>query len=143
MSKSQKSWLRRLFSRRAPVNRHTRYVRLSLEALENRAVPAAVTSIMDTGINVVGELRTAIINAAPNAIVDFGLPQGSKITLNPNLGQIMINKNLTIDGGNLNLNLSIDGGGVTNLFSVTNNATVTIKNLALNNGFVPQASGGD
>jgi predicted outer membrane repeat protein len=90
---------------------------------------------------VVNELRGAISAAQPGATIDFGgnIRIGATITLN--LGQITINKNLTIDGGILGL--TIDGGGRTNLFSVTNNAIVTIKNLTFNNGAVPAANGGD
>ena len=59
---------------------------------------ATVTLNTDTGV--AGELRTEIANAAPGETIDFNLGAGSE-TIALSLGELVIDKELTINGSNL------------------------------------------
>jgi parallel beta-helix repeat protein/predicted outer membrane repeat protein len=111
---------------------------LGLSALEDRSVPATVTSLEDDGSP--GTLRQVIAAAAPGDAIDFASPLSGTITLES--GQLVIDKSLTIAGpGADRIALDADDRSrVIYLFNFGDVAQVTISGLTLTGG---DTGGGD
>src|SRR5688572_7263314 len=98
-----------------------------------------VTNNNDSGA---GSLRQMIINASAGDTITFDpLLAGQTITLASNL---IIGKDLTIDGSGLSPQLTISGGNVAHLeipFSLSIEPIVTISDLAISNGYTSDSGG--
>ena len=84
-------------------------------------------------------LREAIADAIPGDTIDFDLPPSSTIFLVD--GQLVIDKNLTIEGPGID-DLSISGSGNSRVFYIDSGATVRIKNLTVTGGNENSGNGG-
>ena len=83
-----------------------------------------VSSCNDSGTS---SLRQAISDASSNDTINFD--KDCNINLN---NQLVINKNLTIDG--LGYTITISGQGNYRIFQIENNFNVTLNNLMLTQG---------
>ena len=108
-----------------PKKRSCSPTRLDVERLEDRRVLATVVLNTDTGV--AGELRTEIAGAAPGETIDFMLSAGNE-TITLTLGQLVIDKELTIDGSNT------AGSGVA--VTVDANAGSRVMNVDDGNGTI-------
>ena len=103
---------------------------------------ATVTSTADFGK---GTLRYAILNAISGETITFALPSGSVINLTG--GELLVNKNLTINGPGANL-LSVQrsaasGTPAFRIFNIASgNFNVTISSLMIANGNTTDSYGG-
>ena len=123
----------------------TRRVRLrpTLEALETRDLLStlAVTNLLDTGVSGDGSLRGEIAAAASgDRIVFADSLAGQTITLNPGLGPLLLNKDLTIQGPGAD-KLTISGNNATEVFDIPG-GTVTITGLTIADGKASFSGGG-
>jgi hypothetical protein len=130
------NWLRRLFApavRPRPATPHR--VRPTLEALEDRQVPAVltVTSLADYGA---GTLRTAVAQAnsdssfaAQQDTIQFAPYLSGTITLSAPVGLGAVG--LEIDGSPA---ITLSGGGTSEVFQVSYGASVSLNGLAITNG---------
>src|SRR5262245_43883148 len=120
-------------TRPSPQRRENRRrTRLEFEILEARTVPSTltVTNALDDGS--AGTLRSTIAAAPSGATIDFSNQlQGHTIVLTG--GQLVINKNLDIEGPGAN-KLIVSGNNASRVFDIGNSATVTIAGLTIANG---------
>jgi hypothetical protein len=113
-------------------------VRLSLETLEERAVPATftVTSTADDGSS--GTLRYAIsqANASSDATntINFNLPSGPQTIVLTQGALVLSNSHPTTILGTGANQLFISGNHTTTVFSISSGATVALDNLTIENG---------
>jgi len=90
-----------------------------------------VTTNADSGP---GSLRAAIASAQAGQTIRFATKlRGSTITLTS--GQLVINKNVTIDGANAP-GLTISGNQASRVIKTGDNTQVTLKNLIIANGYL-------
>mgnify|MGYP001942606215 CR=1 FL=1 len=110
-----------------------------LFALPISAADQIVTSNADAGA---GSLRQAIIDVGSGENITFGPSlDGDTITLS---GQLVVNKNLTIDASTLPHGVIIDADGPTTssrALRISNSATAGLNRLTLTNGDVTGSSG--
>jgi CSLREA domain-containing protein len=78
-------------------------------------------------------LREAIRYIDEGGIINFASNLSGTITLN--LGQLSINKSLTIEGSGANV-LTVSGNNQSRVFSIANAATVEINGLTIANGYL-------
>lgn len=118
------------------------------EYLEARRVLATVTLNTDTGS--AGELRTEIANAAPGDTIDFNLPAGNEtIVLDMSLGELSVDKDLTIDGDNSagsGVDVTISGGDSVRVLTVDDGdadtyAAVELRNVTISGGLAYYGGG--
>jgi hypothetical protein len=118
------------------------------EYLEPRRVLATVTLNTDSGT--LGELRTAIVDAAPGETIDFNLTAGNEtIVLDMSLGELVLDKNLNVDGINTagsGVEVTIHGDNMTRVIHVDDDntythAAVTLSNLTVAGGMADQGAG--
>src|SRR5688572_28889262 len=99
-------------ARRSPL-----LTRPNLERLEERATPATVTTLADSGA---GSLRNAIAATPSGGTVDFAPGLAGDIVL---ASQIDIDKNLTITGpgvdGNSQSRIRVSGNKITRIFDIS------------------------
>jgi hypothetical protein len=132
-------WLLRSRCRPAPARRARPRFRPSFECLEDRCLlnVDTVTSLNDSVIPTLGELRTTINNAAPGDTIVFQTGLTGTINLNVGLGSLAISKNLTINGPGPSV-ITINGGGPGTLFSDFSISSgvglAVISNLTLTGG---------
>lgn len=103
---------------------------------ESNTSTITVTSNGDSGT---GTLRQAVIDAVWYDTIVFSLTYPSTITLTS--GQIVINKNLTINGPGAE-SLIISGNNTSRIFYIDIGDTVTISNLTISNGNSGLGTGG-
>lgn len=94
-----------------------------------------VTSLADDGS--AGTLRSVIANSNSGSTIDFNLTGTIVLTL----GQLEINKNLTISGPGA-AGLAISGNNVTGVFVVDSGITVTISGVTIKDGKLNVGNGG-
>jgi VCBS repeat-containing protein len=101
-------------------------------------VKAATVTVANTNDTGAGSLRQAVTDAAPGDTIVFnaGL-SGATITLGS--ANIVLSKNVTIDGSALASQVKIDGGTTARdafggIFYINNGVAVTLKSLTLQNG---------
>jgi len=92
--------------------------------------PIVVTNSNNSGT---GSLRQAIVDLCTDGTIKFD--NGYNIIL---ISQLVINKNLTIDG--TNKNIRIDGDGITRVLKV-NSGTIELNDLTIKNGYVEDDNG--
>jgi hypothetical protein len=97
-----------------------------------------VTNNADSGA---GSLRQAISSASAGDTINFDSSLAGQVILLTS-GTLTINKNLTIDGSGLPSQVSLSGNHTLSVFSVSNNATVTLRGLAVINGSATNGAGG-
>ena len=88
-----------------------------------------VTNTNDSGA---GSLRRAIADASSGATINFMIP-GSFNTITLSSGEILIDKNLTIDGPGAE-KLSISGNSASRVFEISSGVEVTIQGISITNG---------
>ncbi len=104
-----------------------------------RAAIRVVTSLADNFV--VGTLRSEIANAQPGDTITFALGLTGTITLANGAGQILIDKDVTIQGSGA-ANLTINGNNASRVFEVTTGKTVTISGVTVANGRAGSDDGG-
>jgi hypothetical protein len=140
LTKLAQSWFRRSQMARKPAPAKKHNIRLSVEALEDRCMPAilAVTSPVD-GLTS-GTLRTAIAQAgfdADNGISDTIVfaPSLNGSTLTLTQGELILSGNsfttLTIDGGS---QIAISGNNASRVFEVPFGVTAVLTGLTITGG---------
>jgi len=119
-------------SRRQKTPRSRSFVP-GLEVLESRFVPSTltVTNLSDTRVVGDGSLRGEIAAAQPGDTINF--QPGLSGTINLTSGELLINKNLTIEGPGAT-SLAINGQNASRVFDISSGATVTIEGLTVANG---------
>ena len=115
---------------------HTLVAALLLLLAPLLARAEVVTNTADSGA---GSLRAVVAAASAGATITFaaGL-SGKTITLTS--GEVLLNKNLTLDASALAGGIWINGNHASRIFELTSSATVTITSLTLTNGYA--AAGG-
>src|SRR5262249_11227443 len=149
----QSSWLRSARSLFVPSGsergrRPTRLwkravaARLSIERLEDRAVPSTFT-VGNLGDSDLGSLRAAIAdaNATPGAgLIRFApAARGGTITLTS--GELSITDNLTIDGPGAG-RLAVSGNDASRVFRIDTGVAVSIDGLTVTRGHALLRGGG-
>ena len=94
-----------------------------------RRVSAATITVTSTADSGAGSLRDAIIVAAPGDTIAFAVTG----TIGLTSGQLLLNKNLTINGIGANV-LTVSGNNASRVFEVTSGDTVSISGLMISNG---------
>ena len=98
-----------------------------LGAVELQTPALVVSTSADSGL---GSLRQAISVADVSATLSFDTHlSGQTITLTD--GQLLLNKNLVIDGSALPGGISLSGNSASRVFTVANGATVLLDSLSL------------
>jgi hypothetical protein len=99
-----------------------------------------VTNTNDSGL---GSLRNAIANACPGGTITFApaLTSGGPATITLTSAELLIDKNLTIQGPGANV-LTISGNNNSRIFNIPSINTITITDLTISNGRVVGTSGG-
>ncbi|MCU0564983.1 MAG: hypothetical protein MUF49_00095 [Oculatellaceae cyanobacterium Prado106] len=95
-----------------------------------------VTTTADSGL---GSLRAAIATAQDGDTIRFSSTLANQ-TIRLTSGDILIPKNIEIDGANAN-NLAISGNFTSRIFSAGGGVNFTVKNLALINGKTSEKGG--
>ena len=115
---------------------HTLVAALLLLLAPLLARAEVVTNTADSGA---GSLRAVVAAASAGATITFaaGL-SGKTITLTS--GEVLLNKNLTLDASALAGGIWINGNHASRIFELTSSATVTITSLTLTSGYA--AAGG-
>jgi len=110
---------------------------LSLLLLPVGAKALTVTNNGDSGF---GSLRWAVVNTPPGGTVDFDF--GSPMTITLTSGEIVIDKDLTIDGGNT---VTVSGNDIVRIFAIDDGTgsfvDVTLNGLVLTGGSVSGRGG--
>ncbi len=96
-----------------------------------------VTTTADSGQ---GSLRSAIATAASGDTIQFSNNLAGK-TITLKTGQLVLDKNLTIDGGSAP-GLTVSGNQASRVFYLDKKRTATIKNLTIADGKTEGAGGG-
>jgi hypothetical protein len=159
------AWTRPLSAKRDSRGRSSRSSRLSLESLEGRLTPAALTVLTtDDAIGVVTPTGANTYTASTlRAAIDFANanPDRDVITFAPSLahGTILLNASdtrnpltlgptafvitteIAIDAGNLDITLS--GQGILRLFGVVPTGDLALKGLNVTNGTAVGGAGGN
>lgn len=105
-------------------------------AVEAQTLETFVTSVADSGTN---SLRGVISNSAPGMVIYFaGSLSGQTITLTS--GQLLLNKNLTIDASALG-GLRLNGNTNSRIFEIAAGATNVLTALTLTNGYADGGGG--
>ncbi len=93
-------------------------------------VPPTVLNANDSGP---GSLRQAVLDAIPGATITFtDTLSGQTILLTS--GQIVVNKNLSIDASSLANGIHIDANNTSRIFTVNRGITMALNSLTLANG---------
>ncbi len=101
--------------------------------------PRIVTSAADDGG--AGTLRTIIANAFNGDLILFtNTLSGATIVLTNASGELLLNKNLTIDGSALTNGISISGNNAHRVFEIASGTTNVLTALTITNG---NSGGGD
>jgi predicted outer membrane repeat protein len=128
---------------RRPQRRHG--VRLTVEVLEPRELPATITvlSLADGPSSGPLTLRGGISSASPGDTIVFDPSLSGTIDLNPSAGgTLTINKNVTIEGPGITIEGgSQPGSGNVQDFSIASGASVTLEDLTISNGYTPGYGG--
>jgi hypothetical protein len=110
---------------------------VDIGAVEFQAGPL-VTSINDSGA---GSLRVAAGYSTNNATITFA-PNLSGQTILLTSGQIVLSKNVTIDGSALANPVQINGNSNSAVFIVNSDVTATLNSLTITNGYNDGYGGG-
>jgi hypothetical protein len=105
------------------------------EATASGNAIAATITVMNSNDSGVGSLRQAIADASAGDIIQF---DNSLSTIVLTSGQLLIDKDLTIEGPNI----KIDGNSNDRVFDIAANAIVEISQITIQNGRVNESGGG-
>ena len=108
---------------------------LFLSAAAAQATTLTVTSANDSGA---GTLRQAILDASPGDTINFA---PGIITINLTSGELLINKDVTINGPGANVLTVRNAQGESRIFDIAS-VTVAISGLTITNGSVSVSPGG-
>jgi hypothetical protein len=120
---------------KAPTRESRRSASLSVESLEDRCTPAVLTVTSSLDNNVGATLRDEIAAAHSGDTIIFKLSLPATITLDPSKGELVINKNLMINGPGAG-QLSVSGNNSSRVFEIMGSAKVAINGLTVADGFV-------
>jgi hypothetical protein len=112
---------------------------LNSEALQNYDSVLNVITVTNAADRGVGSLRAAIAAAPPGARIRFAPGLANRI-ITLTSGQLVINKNLTIDGAGA-ANLTISGNNASRVLYVQNGRNLTLQNLIIANGRLNASAG--
>ncbi len=99
----------------------------------NRTARATTITVTNTNDSGAGSLRQAVADTISGDTITFNSSlSGGVITL---ASEIVVNKDLTIDGSSLNSTLQISGGNSVRVFNIGWGSQVAIDTLELTNGF--------
>lgn len=102
-----------------------------------RAATFTVTNANDSGA---GSLRQAITDAVAGDTITFD-PSLSGATI-PLTSELILDKNLTIDGSSLTSQVIISGNNSVRVFYVNESVTVIMDSLTISQGYVPSGQAG-
>ncbi|MBW3587247.1 MAG: DUF4347 domain-containing protein, partial [Cyanobacteria bacterium 0813] len=108
---------------------------LTPEAMADYRGALATITVTNTNDSGPGSLRSAIASAVAGDTIQFASTLASQ-TITLTSGQLVINKNLTIDAVGA-ANLTISGNNASRVILTEASTNVTIKNLIIANGKVP------
>jgi RTX calcium-binding nonapeptide repeat (4 copies) len=91
----------------------------------------AILTVINNNDSGVGSLRQAILSAAAGDIINFD-PSIVGATITLTTGQLLLNKNLTIDGSNRNITIS--GNNNSRVFAIPTATTVNLNDFTVVNG---------
>jgi hypothetical protein len=100
----------------------------------------ATLTVTNTGDSGTGSLRAAIAAAAAGDTIVFNSSLAGQVIVLTS-AQLDITKNLTIDGTALASRISISGNKARRVFNVSNNASLTLKGVAVINGLASDGAG--
>ena len=89
-----------------------------------------VTSAADSGP---GSLRQVIAESTSDATITFATNLSGQ-TIRLTRGELLLDKNVSIDGSGLERGIRIDGNGASRVFFIASNATVVLDSLTVTNG---------
>ncbi|HEX6278727.1 MAG TPA: choice-of-anchor Q domain-containing protein, partial [Pyrinomonadaceae bacterium] len=104
--------------------------------------PATIT-VINTNDSGAGSLRQALVDATPGSTINFN-PNvfSTRQTITLTSGQLVIDRNLTIQGPGANL-LSISGNGSSRVLYINNGVTASLEGMTIRDGIiVPGGIGG-
>ncbi|MEI9959961.1 MAG: hypothetical protein WDM76_02175 [Limisphaerales bacterium] len=90
-----------------------------------------VTTANDSGA---GSLRQTIVSSTSGDIIYFTNTL-SGATIVPTSGELLLDKNLTIDASSLTSQIKLNGNHASRIFNVSNGANVTLNSLVITNGY--------
>ncbi len=122
----------------ANANGSTGGVNFSLTNLPACSTPITVTSNADSGA---GTLRQALLDVCAGGTINFANPVMSGATITLTSGELVIGKNLTIDGSALASPISISGNNAVRVFMVNSGVTANLIGLRIINGYASGTSG--
>jgi hypothetical protein len=100
------------------------------------ATNRTVINLNDSGA---GSLRQAIYDAIPGDKIIFATNLSGE-TISLTSGQLVIDKDLTIDGSTLANPITISGDNLSRVFSVGNESVVTLDSLTISDGYATSSS---
>jgi len=103
-----------------------------------RSATLIVANTADTGA---GSLRQTVVGANSGDTVIFTNTLSGQIILLTS-GQIVLTKNVTIDGSGLAAVVQINGNHNSRIFSITNGVTAQLSSLIITNGYALEDGGG-
>ena len=124
-----------------PLRKRALAVRLSVERLEDRALPSTFT-VLDLADSGAGSLRQAVLDANANPghdVIQFA--PGLQGTIALTSGQLAITDDLEIDGPGAD-RLAVSGSDASRVFKINSSVPVTIDGLTITHGRAVGAGGG-
>jgi hypothetical protein len=118
-------------------------LRIALLLVVASAAPlaAATVTVTHAGDSGAGSLRAAVAGAGAGDVVTFA-PALAGQTILLTSGEIVLDKNLTIDGSSLASQIEINGNATSRVFQVIGGVAVVLDSLTIANGFSEEDAGG-
>ena len=122
----------------APANLRWSLPGYSITTVVFDSPASVVTTTNDSGP---GSLRQLVSDTAPGATITFTNTLSGQ-TIRLTTGEILLNKNLTIDGSALIPGVILSGNNASRIFTITNSPVVWLDSLTLQNGAAGSVGGG-
>ncbi|MEY2410601.1 MAG: hypothetical protein QOF48_3271 [Verrucomicrobiota bacterium] len=117
-------------------------LRDTIQVVANGIASDGVTMVVTTtNDNGPGSLRQVVSVLTAGSTITFATGLSGKTILLTN-GEVLIDKNLTIDGAGLSSGVRIDGNHNSRVFEITNGSTLALNALTITNGFDATGFGG-